>query len=242
MLKRLTERAWYLPWEEETDRPNLCYLLGERHSLAVDAGNSPAHVGKLYRALEEQGLPLPDFTVLTHWHWDHTFGLGAVHGVGIASAKTNQKLRQVAAWQWTPQAMEERERQGEDIPFCNEHIRREYPDLGAVSVSLAEMEVEGELTLHLGGVDCRLFCRDTPHSRDGLLVHVPQEGVLALGDADCEDLYQPGAGYDPARLRALLELLSSLEFSLALPGHSGPETRGQELEYLRGCLQGCAGC
>lgn len=45
MLKRLTERAWYLPWEEETDRPNLCYLLGERHSLAVDAGNSPAHVG-----------------------------------------------------------------------------------------------------------------------------------------------------------------------------------------------------
>lgn len=124
MLKRLTERAWYLPWEEETDRPNLCYLLGERHSLAVDAGNSPAHVGKLYRALEEQGLPLPDFTVLTHWHWDHTFGLGAIHGVGIASAKTNQKLRQVAAWQWTPRAMEERERQGEDIPFCNCSARR----------------------------------------------------------------------------------------------------------------------
>lgn len=91
MLKRLTERVWYLPWEEETDRPNLCYLLGERHSLAVDAGNSPAHVGKLYRALEEQGLPLPDFTVLTHWHWDHTFGLGAIHGVGIASAKTQPK-------------------------------------------------------------------------------------------------------------------------------------------------------
>lgn len=118
MLKRLTERAWYLPWEEETDRPNLCYLLGERHSLAVDAGNSPAHVGKFYRALEEQGLPLPDFTVLTHWHWDHTFGLGAIHGVGIASAKTNQKLRQVAAWQWTPQAMEERERRGRTSPFA----------------------------------------------------------------------------------------------------------------------------
>lgn len=42
MLKRLTEQAWYLPWEEETDRPNLCYLLGERHSLAVDA---PGHGG-----------------------------------------------------------------------------------------------------------------------------------------------------------------------------------------------------
>lgn len=162
MLKRLTERAWYLPWEEETDRPNLCYLLGERHSLAVDAGNSPAHVGKLYRALEEQGLPLPDFTVLTHWHWDHTFGLGAIHGVGIASTKTNEKLRQVAAWQWTPQAMEERERRGEDIPFCNEHIRREYPRLGEIAVSPAAVELEGSLTLDLGGVRCQLLCQENP--------------------------------------------------------------------------------
>lgn len=242
MLEQVTQRVWCLPWEEERDRPSLYYIRGDRRSLAVDAGSSPAHVAQFYAALEERGLPLPDFTAVTHWHWDHTFGLGAVQGVTLASALTNRKLRQVRAWEWTPEAMAQRERRGEDIPFCNEHIRREYPDLGAVSVSLAEMEVEGELTLHLGGVDCRLFCRDTPHSRDGLLVHVPQEGVLALGDADCEDLYQPGAGYDPARLRALLELLSSLEFSLALPGHSGPETRSQELEYLRGCLQGCAGC
>ena len=242
MLKQVTQRVWCLPWEEERDRPSLYYIRGDRRSLAVDAGSSPAHVAQFYAALEKRGLPLPDFTAVTHWHWDHTFGLGAVQGVTLASALANRKLRQVRAWEWTPEAMAQRERRGEDIPFCNEHIRREYPDLGAVSVSLAEMEVEGELTLHLGGVDCRLLCRDTPHSRDGLLVHVPQEGVLALGDADCEDLYQPGAGYDPARLRALLELLSSLEFSLALPGHSGPETRSQELEYLRGCLQGCAGC
>lgn len=39
MLKRLTERAWYLPWEEETDRPNLCYLLGELAYLAAQAGS-----------------------------------------------------------------------------------------------------------------------------------------------------------------------------------------------------------
>ena len=198
MLKRLTERAWYLPWEEETDRPNLCYLLGERHSLAVDAGNSPAHVGKLYRALEEQGLPLPDFTVLTHWHWDHTFGLGAVHGVGIASAKTNQKLRQVAAWQWTPQAMEERERRGEDIPFCNEHIRKEYPRLGEIAVSPAAVELEGSLTLDLGGVRCQLLCQENPHAPDGLLVYVPQEGLVVLGDADCGDFYRLDGGYAPA--------------------------------------------
>lgn len=29
---------------------------------------------------KERGLPLPDITAVTHWHWDHTFGLGRVRG------------------------------------------------------------------------------------------------------------------------------------------------------------------
>lgn len=181
MLKQVTQRVWCLPWEEERDRPSLYYIRGDRRSLAVDAGSSPAHVAQFYAALEKRGLPLPDFTAVTHWHWDHTFGLGAVQGVTLASALTNRKLRQVRAWEWTPEAMARRERRGEDIPFCNEHIRREYPDLGAVSVSLAEMEVEGELTLHLGGVDCRLFCRDTPIPGMGCWSMCPRRGFWRWG-------------------------------------------------------------
>ena len=181
MLKRLTERAWYLPWEEETDRPNLCYLLGERHSLAVDAGNSPAHVGKFYRALKEQGLPLPDFTVLTHWHWDHTFGLGAVHGVGIASAKTNQKLRQVAAWQWTPQAMEERERRGEDIPFCNEHIRREYPGWGRLPSPRRRWSWRAPSPWTWAGCAASCSARRTPTPQTGCWSTCPRRGWWCWG-------------------------------------------------------------
>ena len=140
MLEQVTQRVWCLPWEEERDRPSLYYIRGDRRSLAVDAGSSPAHVAQFYAALEKRGLPLPDFTAVTHWHWDHTFGLGAVQGVTLASALTNRKLRQVRAWEWTPEAMAQRERRGEDIPFCNEHIRREYPDLGAVSVSIVSVK------------------------------------------------------------------------------------------------------
>ena len=81
-LERLTERVWVYPYEEERDRPNLSYIKGDRWSLAVDAGHSDDHVREFYRALEEEGLPLPELTVLTHWHWDHTFGMHAVHGPG----------------------------------------------------------------------------------------------------------------------------------------------------------------
>lgn len=60
----------------------LGYIRGERYSLAVDAGNSRRHVEKFYAALDAAELRRPDFTVLTHWHWDHTFGLHAVDGAG----------------------------------------------------------------------------------------------------------------------------------------------------------------
>ena len=152
--------------------------------------------------------------------------------MGIASAKTNQKLRQVAAWQWTPQAMEERERRGEDIPFCNEHIRREYPRLGKIAVCPAAVELEGSLTLDLGGVRCQLLCQENPHAPDGLLVYVPQEGLVVLGDADCGDFYHLDGGYAPGPTRALVERLSAWDFQWALPGHSGPESKEGELAYL----------
>lgn len=72
-LKKLSNRIYYLPNEEETDRPVLGYIKGDKFSLAVDAGNSVKHVKKFYEELRKANLSLPDFTVLTHW--DHTFGI-----------------------------------------------------------------------------------------------------------------------------------------------------------------------
>ena len=74
-LIQVSDRVWYSMYEEERDRPILGYVRGDRWSLAVDAGHSDAHVKGFYEALEKEGLPLPSVTVLTHWHWDHTFGM-----------------------------------------------------------------------------------------------------------------------------------------------------------------------
>jgi hypothetical protein len=47
-LKKLSDRIYYLPNEEETDRPVLGYINGDKYSLAVDVGNSSKHVEKFY--------------------------------------------------------------------------------------------------------------------------------------------------------------------------------------------------
>ena len=83
-LNRLTDRIYYLEHEPETDRPMLAYIRGDKWSLAIDAGYSSSHVADFYGAIEAEHLKKPDFTVITHWHYDHTFGMHAVSGVSIA--------------------------------------------------------------------------------------------------------------------------------------------------------------
>lgn len=232
-LKPLTPRIAYLPAQAETDRPVLGYIKGERLALMVDAGNSAAHVAQFNRAVQAAGLPLPDFAALTHWHWDHTFGMHALACRSIAGALTNAQLREVARWQWTDQAMQQRLLSGEDIEFCDTCIRLEYPDRGQIRVVTADLEFSGELVLDLGGIHAVLRSIPNPHAPDGVLVHVPEEGVLFIGDADCPDFYANQGRYDPQKLRELIALLESLDFATYVPGHDEPVSRADALSGLQ---------
>ncbi len=232
-LCRLFERVWYLPCEEKTDRPVLTYIRGDKSALAVDAGNSPAHVAKFYRELERNGLPLPDWTVLTHWHWDHTFGLRAVRGVSIACQKTNDKLRAVSAWAWDDESMKKRLETGEDIAFCDACIRLEYPDLREIHVVPAVIGFAGSMTIDLGGVACMLSERDSPHTRDHAMVYVPEYRLLIDGDALGEDHYDGGGQYEKDRLAAYGGALGAIPFETYMGGHDAPESRESVMSFIR---------
>lgn len=179
-LLRLTDRVWYLPHDESTDRPVLGYVHGDRLSLAVDAGASPAHVADFYRALADEGLRPPDLTAITHWHWDHAFGMGSVWGLTVACRKTNELLAAERA-----QAMED--------PTYWDGMRRdtkgfclEFPAGDAdPTVVTSAVQFEESLDLDLGGVTARLQRVEAPHTPDSVLVHVLEERVLFLGDAAC---------------------------------------------------------
>lgn len=236
-LIRFSDRIWYLPYERETDRPNLFYLKGDVCSAVIDAGNSQAHVEKLYHLLEEKGLPLPEYTIISHWHWDHTFGLPFIHGTSVASAKTNAKLKEVMAWEWNDDAMNEREKTGEDIAFCNACIRVEYADLSEIRVCQADRGIDAPETLDLGGLILHLIPRDSTHSRDALFVYVPQEAALIVGDADCKDYYDNFAKYNKNRLEEMIAFFESLPYEHHLIGHDAPLTKAEALEELRTDLQ-----
>lgn len=232
MLNKISERVYYLSPEDETDRPCLYYIKGDKLSMAVDAGNSKNHLEKFYAAIDERGFRRPDITVITHWHWDHTFGLNWVKGRTIASKLTNEKLKKVKEWRWTREDMDKREATGEDISFCNECIRMEYEDLDQIQVCIAQEEVCERTLIDLGGIQAELILHDSTHSRDSLYIYIPKERMLFLGDADAEDHYENGGKMDQSRLEDLYEFLKGFDVDYYLIGHEAPQSRTEELTYL----------
>lgn len=93
-LRKITDHVYFLPPDDVKDRPMLGYVHGDKFALAIDGGFSPDQVDGFYDELEANGLKEPDYTVLTHWHWDHTLGLGAVSGHVICEERTDELIQE----------------------------------------------------------------------------------------------------------------------------------------------------
>ena len=211
-LKKITEHIWYMPFEEERDRPNLGYIKGDKMSLAVDAGHSEAHIREFYDLLRKESLPLPALTVLTHWHWDHTFAMHAVNGLTIANKKTNGHLLE---------CIKKIEKNGPDV-FLNmyDSIRKEYEGGKKVIVVPADIIFEGDITIDLGGCTVRIMQTEAPHTDDSTIVYVCEDKTLFAGDASCAGF--PDGARDKELANKLADKIRSTGAVTCVEGHWRP--------------------
>ena len=211
-LKKLSEHIWYMPFESERDRPNLGYVKGKNWSLAIDAGHSASHVKEFYALLEKARLPLPSLTVLTHWHWDHTFGMHAVNGLCLANERTNKHL---------VECRQKIEANGtSEFLALDESIRKEYAGGKKVVVTLADMLFSGEMTLDLGGCKVQVMQSEAPHTDDSTLVYIAEDKVLFLGDSPYDE-FKTGEK-DPSRCQKLADRIKAINPETCVEGHWEP--------------------
>lgn len=238
MFNKLTEHCYYRPAEPFTDRPNVGYICGEKSSLLFEAGNSADNATKLKNELKAQNLALPDYVAISHWHWDHSFGLNAWDCVKISGIKTNEKLIEVSKWKWDDFSMDERIKSGEDIVFCTEMIKREYPNRSKICVISADITFENRMSIDLGGITCELIHCGGPHSYDSVICYIPEEKILFLGDSNSKDLYGnpwyfdieheenffeniAQIPYNFVLVKEFLSVLKPLDFKICVSGHAG---------------------
>ncbi len=211
-----------MPFEEWRDRPNLGYIRGDKYSVAVDAGHSASHVEQFYELLDAENLSLPDITVITHWHWDHTFGMHAVNGLCIANHITNRHLEDYK---------KKLETEGtEEFFSMYDAIRNEYPGQAPVIVTLADIIFDGNLSLDLGGCTVNLLQTEAPHTDDSTLVFIPEEKVLFIGDSACGAL--PNWKKDTRLCRKLADCISSVDADTVIDGHWVKQTKEETLSDI----------
>ena len=185
------------------DFADIAFVVTADQVVAIDSGTSEAHARAALAAFRKVSDKPIRTVLLTHAHWDHVGGLKA-----LAGADT-EVIAQVGF-------AEELERGNAKIPF-NFFFGDATPVRLEVKPSRLITRTE---TLTLGGKRFILRPVHGGETDDALLIELPEQGVVFVGDAFMPYLGAPFAS--EGSLDGLLEtiaLLRSLKPTLLIHGH-----------------------
>ncbi|HSB21977.1 MAG TPA: MBL fold metallo-hydrolase [Burkholderiaceae bacterium] len=203
-----------------------------RELIAIDAGTRPDSARAAYEALKAAVPSLPPLTTVfvTHAHWDHVGGHSffrslnpAVRFVGRSNYQDELAIDAMANPDGLRQFFGDRFRLADVLSY--------KPDVG----------VDRATTAVIGGTRFNLLPTRGGETDDAMLVHMPDRGVLFVGDILMPYL---GAPFEPEGsvdgLLAAIDQVRALQPRLLLHGHE-PLTRAfastAMLDQLRPHLQ-----
>jgi glyoxylase-like metal-dependent hydrolase (beta-lactamase superfamily II) len=185
---------------------NIGLVVGADSALVIDTGSSPEQGAEIRQAAERvAGVPVSS-VVVTHWHWDHFFGLRAFADLAtyghdsLLPRLDDPDLVALAQDQGFPAS----ELVGPNRPFSLARV----VDLGGRRVEL----------VHFG----------RGHTEGDVVAILPEAGVIFAGDL-LEQAAPPSFGPDcflkewPSAIDGILGLID--EDSVIVPGHGDPVDR-----------------
>lgn len=220
-LQKLTPRVCWLTPDERTDRPSLGAIIGAKGTLIIEAGASPAHTSHFLDALAAEHVPTPRYAVLTHWHWDHSFGAAALAGIPLfAHRETARQLAIQASYAWDDESLDQRVANGLEIAFCRDMIKAELSNRNDLKIITPDVLFDDWLTVDLGDLTCEIHHVGGDHSSDSSIVYVPQERVVFLGDCHYLNIHHEPRFYTPECIFPLVERLLGCDADSYVEGHS----------------------
>lgn len=234
-LKWISEQLCYIMPESETDRPVLAALIGQRSTLVIDAGNSTSHAKHFLALLESEKIDA-DWLAVTHFHWDHTFGMAAFRARVVTQEGTKQKLDDMRRLSWTDEAIARRVEIGEESAFCVDHIKKEFRSGDReIKFPFPDITYTEGLVIDLGGITCHLQHVGGDHTPDSSVIYVPELRFLHAGDALYPNIMDWSHTAD--KTLALVLKLEKLDVETCILSHHdtplGREEFKNELQLLK---------
>ncbi|MGE7983096.1 MBL fold metallo-hydrolase [Solibacillus sp. NPDC093137] len=236
-IHKIGKSFWYITPVSLTDRPILGMVVGSKKTLMIDAGNSEEHMHYFLNELQKRGVPKPDLVVLTHWHWDHIFGLSALPDtVSIASKETEREMEKLIPFSWSDEAIDARVNEGVEIEFCAKAIKEEYTNHRNIKITLPDITIEKRAEINLGDVTCIVQQVGGDHAADSVIVYIKEEKILFLGDCIYPRMYAEKVHYTISETLRLLDVLETFDAETYIPSHQQPiskEAFDKEVAMLR---------
>lgn len=196
MFKKLTNSIYYMTHKNDTDRPILGLVCGEKYSLIIDSGNSPNHAKEFLAEVNKLNVPPVKYLVLSHYHWDHTFGIKEMNLITIAHEKTKHEIDRMRNLNWDDTSLEEHVKKEIISENCLKCIKVEIEDRENFKMGEVDITYTDSLEIDLGGLTCILNSVGGTHTDDSTIVYIPEEKVMFLGDCMYGRRYKGLYGYD----------------------------------------------
>jgi len=237
-IERMSPHVVYLPPHGETDRPILAAAVGNKSSLIIDAGNSPAHAGLFMSKIKPFLTSPPCYVLITHSHWDHVFGFDTMKISGLAHRETIRKIEQMARLDYRDDALDRRVAEGTEISFCTDFMKKEMSEEQRAQLVLKcpGNSFDDSISLDLGGVSCHIRHVGGDHADDISVVYIPEDKVLFLSDSTFMDIYSGPWSYSPQKLLPLIDRILTFDAEIYVRSHSLPidrKTMHEELKELK---------
>ncbi|QUG42795.1 MBL fold metallo-hydrolase [Psychrobacillus sp. INOP01] len=231
-LEKLSDRLFYLPPYQKTDRPILAAVVGDNQTLLIDAGNSSIHAKQFKDQLASYHVT-GDILALTHWHWDHVFGLCEMAMPSIANFMTYDKVKELQELSWGDKELDERVEAGIEIPFCADAIKLELGSMREVIIPDPTIIFEKRIKLNIGGVTCIIEHVGGDHSSDSNLIYIPEEKTLFLGDCLYANMYAEKWHYTIEKMYNLLGKIKDYDAEIYfLSHHPAPLTKDEFASFV----------
>ena len=226
-LIKINNNVYILEYKENTDRPNIGYILDNNIGYMIDGCNSKKHVKYFFKKLKKEKLPLPKYTIITHHHWDHTFGLNSLNSTTIGLLETNDILliHKEKIEKYGINCLFEQN----EIPlFCKDHIKLEYK-WQKINIKPLDITISSDYKLN----NINLLKFPSFHSNDTLIALDSINKVLFLGDSLCGKTDKYDFIDDINTIYEQIKYLEKLDFNIAVESHNNPSSKDDIILKLK---------
>ena len=207
---------------------NAGFVITPKGVVVVDALGSPALAKKLIAEIKKLTPQRVVAVIVTHYHADHVYGLQEFKNIGAKIYAQGEGRNYISSETAKQRLIASRV---DFAPWVN----------ASTKLIPADVWIDQRSTLTVGGVEFKISREGPAHAPEDLIIHIPSEKVLFVGDLVFRGRIPFVGNADSKGWLQALSDIGALNPSIVIPGHGAYSTNPAEdirftrqyLKYLR---------